>query len=72
MGNDDVVGVGGDIGEECGDQDQSGKAPMIWAVMNPGAELGALPAKVSENILPIVTAGFANEVEQVNQYAAPM
>jgi hypothetical protein len=31
-----------------------------------------MPANVSENIRPIATAGFANEVELVNQYAAPM
>ena len=31
-----------------------------------------MPAKVSENIRPTVTAGLANEVELVNQYAAPM
>ena len=40
--------------------------------MNTGTEAGAMPAKVSENIRPIVTAGLANEVELVNQYAAPM
>ena len=32
-----------------------------------------MPAKVSLNRRrPTVTAGFANEVEDVNQYAAPM
>mgnify|MGYP004397521593 CR=1 FL=1 len=31
---------------------------------------GCIPVKVSVSILPIVTAGFANEVEEVNQYAA--
>ena len=31
-----------------------------------------MPANVSEKIRPIVTAGLANEVEEVNQYAAPM
>ena len=31
-----------------------------------------MPAKVSENIRPTVTAGLANEVLEVNQYAAPM
>ena len=40
--------------------------------MNNGAEPGAIPAKVSEKIRPIVTAGLAKEVELVNQYAAPM
>jgi len=29
-----------------------------------------MPAKVSENALAMVTAGFANEVDAVNQYAA--
>ena len=40
--------------------------------MNPGTEPGAMPAKVSVNTRPIVTAGLANEVDEVNQYAAPM
>ena len=31
-----------------------------------------MPAKVSENMRPTVTAGFANDVELVNQYADPM
>ena len=33
---------------------------------------GAMPANVSENILRTVTAGFARDVELVNQYADPM
>ena len=31
-----------------------------------------MPAKVSEKILPTVTAGLAKDVLLVNQYAAPM
>src|SRR4029450_6614861 len=31
-----------------------------------------MPANVSLNIRPMVTAGFANDVDDVNQYAAPM
>ena len=31
-----------------------------------------MPAKVSEKMRPTVTAGLANDVELVNQYAAPM
>ena len=31
-----------------------------------------MPAKVSEKTRPSVTAGLAKEVEEVNQYAAPM
>ena len=33
---------------------------------------GAMPAKVSVNVRPTVTAGLAKLVELVNQYAAPM
>jgi len=40
--------------------------------MNIGTELGAMPAKVSENIRATVTAGLAKLVELVNQYAAVM
>ena len=31
-----------------------------------------MPAKVSVNTRPTVTAGLAKDVEEVNQYAAPM
>ena len=37
-----------------------------------GTEAGAMPAKVSVNLRPMVTAGFAKDVEEVNEYAAPM
>src|ERR671927_112557 len=40
--------------------------------MNGITELGAMPANESENIRPTVTAGLANDVELVNQYAAPI
>jgi hypothetical protein len=40
--------------------------------MNPGAEEGAMPANVSENMRPAVTAGLAKEVEEVKKYAAPI
>src|SRR5260370_24962556 len=45
-------------------------APSIWATMKPGTSAGRMPAKVSLADLAIVTAGFANEVEAVKQYAA--
>lgn len=38
--------------------------------MNPGASWGRMPANVSESERAIVTAGFANDVDDVNQYAA--
>jgi hypothetical protein len=46
--------------------------PAICAAMNAGAPAGAIPVNVSVNARAIVTAGFANEVDEVNQYAAPM
>ena len=42
-------------------------AATICATMKPGAEDGAMPAKVSDRLRAIVTAGLANEVEAVNQ-----
>ncbi len=46
--------------------------PPSCAAMNTGADDGAMPARVAENIRPIVIAGLAKLVEEVNQYAAPM
>jgi hypothetical protein len=40
--------------------------------MNPGASEGRIPENVSVKDRASVTAGFANEVEAVNQYAAVM
>jgi hypothetical protein len=45
---------------------------MTWAAMYGGAEDGAMPAKVAENIRPAVIAGLAKLVEEVKKYAAPM
>ena len=42
-------------------------APTSWAATNAGTETGAMPAKVSLNIRPAVTAGFAKDVDEVNQ-----
>ena len=41
-------------------------------MMNPGTCDGAIPAKVSVRERAMVMAGFANEVDEVNQYAAPI
>ena len=46
------------------------RAPRSCATMNIGTSSGAMPAKVAVNARAIVTAGFANEVEAVNQYAS--
>src|SRR5215475_12092277 len=40
--------------------------------MNGATELGAMPAYVVVRLRPMVTAGLANEVDAVNQYAAPI
>ncbi len=42
-------------------------APTIWAAMKAGAEIGAIPAKVLDIDRAMVTAGFANDVDAVNQ-----
>ena len=45
---------------------------MTCATMNPGVSAGRIPANVSLAARARVTAGFAKEVEDVNQYAAAM
>ena len=40
---------------------------MICMMMNIGAEAGSMPAKVSESVRAIVTAGLAKLVDDVNQ-----
>src|SRR5829696_2996981 len=47
-------------------------APPIWAMIKAGASTGLIPAKVSVTERASVTAGFAKDVEAVNQYAATM
>jgi hypothetical protein len=41
--------------------------PIIWKGIKAAAECGAIPAKVSEKILPIAIAGFATDVEEVKK-----
>jgi hypothetical protein len=41
--------------------------PTAWTAMYAGAEAGAMPAKVSENIRPMVIAGLAKLVELVKK-----
>ncbi len=43
--------------------------PMSCMTMNIGAEDGLIPAKLSERVRAMVTAGLAKLVEDVNQYA---
>ena len=44
--------------------------PHNCAATNGGTSAGRMPANVSLNERAIVTAGFANDVDAVNQYAA--
>ena len=46
--------------------------PASCANMNAGTPAGAIPAYVFESDRASVTAGFANDVDAVNQYAAVM
>ena len=48
------------------------KAPASCATMKSGTSAGAIPANVSDKASGEVTAGFANDVDAVNQYAAVM
>src|SRR5215467_6910188 len=45
-------------------------APTAWLTKNAGTSAGRIPANVSVAARAIVTAGFANDVDAVNQYAA--
>src|ERR1700722_2159029 len=45
-------------------------APPNCAAMNAGTSAGRMPENVSETARASVTAGLANEVDDVNQYAA--
>lgn len=47
-------------------------APASCARIKRGVSEGRMPAKVSDTDRPIVTAGFAKEVDAVNQYAEVM
>ena len=67
VGDDNVVGGGRGVEIQSGDESQSDQGADDLSRDEPGTEVGSMPAKVSENIRPIVTAGLANEVELVNQ-----
>jgi hypothetical protein len=47
-------------------------APATWERTNPGTLAMPIPANVSVKPRARVTAGLANDVEEVNQYAAVM
>jgi hypothetical protein len=72
VGDDNGVRRGAHIGVEGADQRGPDPCTDQWAAMNGRTDAGAIPAKVLEKIRPMVTAGLANDVEEVYQYAAPM
>ncbi|RWA48635.1 hypothetical protein AU476_32205 [Cupriavidus sp. UYMSc13B] len=41
--------------------------PPIWASTKPGTSCGRIPVKVSVSAQAMVSAGLANEVDDVNQ-----
>ena len=45
-------------------------APQIWKSIKYPIKAGSIPVKVSLKTLPMVTAGLAKAVEEVNQIAA--
>ena len=47
-------------------------APTSWAPTKGATSIVRMPAKVSVSLRATVTAGLANEVDAVNQYAATM
>ena len=46
--------------------------PMNCITMNIGADDGLMPANVSESVRAMVTAGLANDVDEVKKYAPPI
>ena len=73
VGDDDVSGL---RGREAGIQRPDhghGQGPADNLGGDEGRRGGgAMPAKVSENIRPMVMAGLAKLVEEVKKYAAPI
>src|SRR5580704_13145568 len=61
-----------DLGTSQRNRNVAAIAPASSATTNGGTSTGRTPANVSESDRAIVTAGFANDVDEVNQYAAVM
>src|SRR5580658_5899892 len=61
------VEVPGKLGTSQRNSKVADRAPAICATINIGASDGRIPAKVSDKERAMVTAGFANEVDAVNQ-----
>src|SRR5688572_1471681 len=59
----------GNDGDNHANSEVAATAPTNWATTNIGTSTGLMPANVSVNARASVTAGLANEVDAVNQYA---
>ena len=57
---------------QASERPMSPQYPKKLSEQNQGTSMGRMPANVSLRHLATVTAGFANEVEAVNQQAAVM
>ena len=67
-----AASAGGDAGiQGPDDHDGQGAADDLGGD-EAGADEGAMPAKVLENIRPTVIAGLAKLAEEVKKYAAPI
>ena len=67
MREDDVGGSRKPASNSASSRAAPTTAPTSWAATKPGTEAGAMPAKVSDRARPMVTAGLAKLVEEVNQ-----
>jgi hypothetical protein len=56
-------------GDNHANSEVAATAPVNWVTTNIGTSIGLMPANVSVNARASVTAGLANEVDAVNQYA---
>src|SRR5262245_1466547 len=71
-GTTTVAATSGSVGTSHRKSPVAAAAPSNCATMNAGASAGRIPANVSVADRASVTAGLANDVEAVNQYAAVM
>src|ERR1700735_3018808 len=62
--------VSGNNGTSHRNRNVAAMPPVNCAAINAGASAGLMPENVSETARASVTAGLANDVDDVNQYAA--
>ena len=72
MRHDDAIGHGGQHGTNQRKSAVAAAAPTVCPTRKPGTSTGRIPANVFVSARASVTAGLANDVDAVNQYAAVM